>query len=470
MKTLVCLLALMSASALAQTAPPPPHQVTTHVVTDQDVKGYADAAAKMERAMERARGDAVTYAKAYLQAAQTRCRQQLATRPEYKAASDQLAKKLAALGNPGSLTPESRAALGTDIEELNKSIAQMEATALAADPDIKAANAMMAKLGAAPQPVEQAAAEPAPTVIPPAATSPPGSALTPAASTGSMPGRAIAAPAPGRPLTGQDRGRLIHDGWNKIMAKDYGAALPLFEAASRGGEIRDLTLLMGRGICEYELKDYKAAEKDMDHAYTLTASHPSRQLSIAYAGAEVMNGNPMRAVRVLMDLTKAGVRLDQLDEELQNDLGIALSHADAQARMGDLYRDGLKYYMDYDKRLNEQKHDGTARWGTQWLPEALAAAKWRTYQQAAARVDQANYNFQRAQATMTTANSNYQEIQGGLRLHGTYEIKRYTDEWHAAIRNVKAAQANLDAANAQFKSTEGPPFPDRIECEWQEPR
>jgi hypothetical protein len=130
----------------------------------------------------------------------------------------------------------------------------------------------------------------------------------------------------------------------------------------------------------------------------------------------------------------------------------------------------LKYYRDYDQRLNEQKHDGTARWGTQWVDADTAKMKWQNFDQAVARVNDANYALQRAQATMTTANSNYQEIRGGLRLHGTYEIQRYTDEWHAAIRNLKKAQAHFDTVSARLKNTDSPPFPVRIEYDWQEPR
>jgi tetratricopeptide (TPR) repeat protein len=468
------LVAIACMGATPQPAPQPTPALSAHVVTSKEIKFYADIAAKTELAVETARAEAVSSAKLYLQAAQMKCRQQLAVTPEYKAVSDELNKDLRVLGDVRSMTPEARATAGADLEQVNRTLIQMESDAIAKDTDVRAATDILAGLGSAPQPVDATAAATAPPSMPaPVAAPTPLPEPTKSASVAPtpQPSPAIASPRPPGTLKGLELGRAIHEGWDRLMAKDYAGGLSSFNQVAKS-DTHDITILLGRGICEYELKDYKAADKDLDKAYSLggTSSQNSRQLTIAYAAGLSMDGNPMRAARVLQDLTKPGYRMGKTDEELQNDLGIAMTHADVQAHQAQLYQDSLKYYMDCDKTLNEQKKDGTARWGVNWIDAGSAAQKWQAYRQAVANVEQAVYAFHRYDVAMIRANSNYQEIKGGLRLHGDAEIAQYTREWHQAIFNVRTAQANVDAANQRLRSVEAPPFPERIEHDWQEPR
>ena len=71
---------------------------------------------------------------------------------------------------------------------------------------------------------------------------------------------------------------------------------------------------------------------------------------------------------------------------------------------------------------------------------------------------------------MTKANSDYQEVTGGLRLHSIADVNYYTAQWRQAIANVTGAQNTVNIAQSQLQRTPGPPFPDQIEHDWQEPR
>jgi hypothetical protein len=460
-------------------------------MSDQQVKSYADAASKAEQALEKVKTDARANATSYRQAAEMRCRQKLESKPEYKAAAEVVAKAQGVLADSRTMSPQARAAADANLNSINAALKKMEADAFAADPDVRAAKAMLERLSGAPQ----LAAQPPTITTPPIAPAAPVNATTlPVRIAGTdfvpspvppnanapdpkLPTQTHQQPTatlpPGGKLSGEAIGQMIHTAWDQLMAHNYSEATTLFNRAA-GRDVRDSTLLTGRGIGEYELKDYKAADKDLDRAYSIAITggpaRVSRQLAIAYVAAEVMNGNPMHAVRILEDMTKPTFKSGKLDEELQNDLGIALSHADSQAHQMELYRDALKYYMDYDKALNEQRHDGTARWGITWIKAASAAAKWQAYHDDVAAADQATVAFQRSGKVMEQANDHYQEITGGLRLHSTAEINMYTNEFHQAIAAHVAAQSQMNAAISRLQSVEKPPFPERIEHEWAEPR
>jgi hypothetical protein len=456
-------------------------------MSDQQVKSYADAASKAEQAVEKIKTDARANATSYRQAAERRCRQKLESKPEYKAVTEEVVRARGVVADSRSMSAQAKATADANLNSLNAALKKMEADAFAADPDVRAARAMLERLAGAPQLAAQPPAITTPPVAPAAlvnATTLPvriaGTELVPSpvppnanAPETKLPTQPTTTLPPGARLSGEAIGQLIHTAWDQLMAHNYSEATTLFNRAA-GRDVRDSTLLTGRGISEYEIKDYKAADKDLDRAYSIAftggPARVSRQLAIAYIAAEVMNGNPMRGVRILEDMTKPTFKSGKLDEELQNDLGIALSHADSQAHQMELYRDALKYYMDYDKALNEQRHDGTARWGITWIKAASAAAKWQAYHDDVAAADQATVAFQRSGKVMEQANDHYQEITGGLRLHSTAEINMYTNEFHQAIAAHVAAQSQMNAAISRLKSVEKPPFPDRIEHEWTEPR
>jgi hypothetical protein len=460
-------------------------------MSDQQVKSYADAASKAEQALEKVKTDARANATSYRQAAEMRCRQKLESKPEYKAVAEEVAKVRGALADSRDMSPQAKATADANLNSLNAALNKMETDAFAADPDVRAAKAMLERLGGAPQLAAQPPAIMTPAVAPAALVNPTTSPVRvagtdlvppPVPTNGNAPDLKLpiqpreqptTTSAPGGKLSGEAIGQMIHTAWDQLTAHNYSGAATLFNRAA-GRDVRDSTLLTGKGISEYELKDYKTADKDLDRAYSIAMTggpaRVSRQLAIAYVAAEVMNGNPMRGVRILEDMTKPTFRSGKVDEELQNDLGIALSHADSQAHQMDLYRDALKYYMEYDKALNEQRHDGTARWGITWIKAPSAAAKWQAYHDDVAAADQATVAFQRSGKVMEQANDHYQEITGGLRLHSTAEINMYTNEFHQAIAAHVAAQSQMNAAISRLQNVEKPPFPERIEHEWAEPR
>lgn len=271
---------------------------------------------------------------------------------------------------------------------------------------------------------------------------------------------------------GMAEGRVLHDGWTAVAARRYAQGVALFERAV-AMDAADPNALEGHGICKYELKEYKAAGRDLEKAYKLADAggpgHVSRQLVIAACAADMMNDNPMRAIKMLRGLMEPMEQDGRLDEELQNDLGIALSHANAQARKLPLFDEALKYYLEYDKKLNEQRHDGTARWGTKWVPRDEAERKWQAYKDASTTVQQASTILDHISLAREHAYDHYLELHG-MRLHGTEEINRYMNEYKQALIDEATARRQLDKTIEKLNAVEKPPFPERIEHDWQEPR
>lgn len=266
-------------------------------------------------------------------------------------------------------------------------------------------------------------------------------------------------------------GKLLHQGWQALAEKHYAEASAIFDKAA-AIDASDANALQGRGICKYELKQSKPADKDLQKAYELSSAggpgKVSRQLVIAAAAGSVANDNPMRAVKVLRGLMESMEQNGRLDEELQNDLGIALSHANPQTKKLPLFADSLKYYMDYDTKLNERKKDGTARWGTKWVSTKEAEEKWKTYQRASTVANDAVVNADHATLARIHSYDHYLELHG-LRLHSDAEIKMYMDEYKQSLIDEAAAQKQMNKALEKLSHVDKPPFPDTIEHDWAEP-
>jgi tetratricopeptide (TPR) repeat protein len=266
-------------------------------------------------------------------------------------------------------------------------------------------------------------------------------------------------------------GKLLHQGWQALAEKHYGEASTIFDKAA-AIDAGDANALQGRGICKYELKQSKPADKDLQKAYELSSAggpgKVSRQLVIAAAAGSVANDNPMRAVKVLRGLMESMEQDSRLDEELQNDLGIALSHANPQTKKLPLFAESLKYYMEYDKKLNEQKKDGTARWGPKWVSTKDAEEKWKTYQRASTVANDAVVNADHATLARIHSYDHYLELHG-LRLHSDAEIKMYMDEYKQSLIDEAAAQKQMNKALEKLSKVDKPPFPDTIEHDWAEP-
>ena len=287
--------------------------------------------------------------------------------------------------------------------------------------------------------------------------------------------RAAAASRPSGPSTRPSqaaRGKLLHDGWNALMAHRYAVAIPMFDKAILT-DPKDSVALEGRGLCRYELKQYKQADKDVEQAYSFAGKGSStgtpRQLVIALAATSSMNDNPMRAVRLLRGMMESLEQQSKLDEQLQNFLGIALAKTNAQARKQPYFQESLKYYMEYDQKLAQEKKDNTARWGTQWIEVGTAEKKWTAYQTAAAEVDQAASAHDHSLLALDQAKELMIELHG-LRLHSDEERIRWTNQYKQAIAGEAGARNRLAKAVDHLNRVEKPPFPDRIEYDWKEPQ
>lgn len=277
-----------------------------------------------------------------------------------------------------------------------------------------------------------------------------------------------AAPRPNQ----AERGKLLHEAWSALMEKRYAAAIPMFDRAIAIDQ-KDTVAIQGRAICRYELKQYKAADRDAELAYNLSgrsgSSGPSRQEAILLAATSAMNDNPMRAVRILRGRLEALDQESKLDEQLQDFLGIALSKASAQSRKQPYFQESLKYYMDYDQKLAQDKKDGTSRWGSKWVEVGSAEKKWTEYQTAVAQAELAASAHDHSVLAVTQARENVIELHG-LALHSDAERVRWTNQYKAALANEQGARVRQAKAVDHLAHVEKPPFPDRIECDWQEPR
>lgn len=272
--------------------------------------------------------------------------------------------------------------------------------------------------------------------------------------------------------SGQARGKLLHDAWDALIAHRYAPAIPMFDRAL-ALDPKDAVALEGRGISRYELKQYKQSDHDMEQAYNLSkrsgSTGPARQTAIAFAATSSMYDNPMRAVKILRGMMEALEQDAKLDESLQNDLGIALSKANAQSRKLPYFQESLKYYMEYDQKLAQEKKDNTARWGTKWIDVATAERKWTAYQTAAAAADQAASQYDHSLLALDQGKELMIELHG-LRLHSDEERIRWTNQYKQSVEGEQVAKIRLAKAVEHLNTVEKPPFPDRIEYDWREPR
>lgn len=290
------------------------------------------------------------------------------------------------------------------------------------------------------------------------------------ASAATQPAPAVT-PAVARP-SGLAIGKLLHEGWEALAEKHYAQSAAIFDKAV-AIDAGDANALEGRGICKYELKEAKVADRDLEKAYELSSTggpgKVSRQLVIAAAAASVANDNAMRAVKILRGLMQAMEQDSRFDEELQNDLGIALSHTNAQAKQSPLFQESLKYYLEYDKKLNAQRKDGMARWGIQWIPSDDAGDKWKTYERVSDEAGQAATIADHATLARIHSYDHYVELHG-MRLHSDAEIRMYMNEYKQSLIDEAAAKKQLNRAIEKLDRTDKPPFPDSIEHNWEEPR
>jgi tetratricopeptide (TPR) repeat protein len=277
--------------------------------------------------------------------------------------------------------------------------------------------------------------------------------------------------APAAPHTsGIEVGKMLHTGWQALTDHRYGDAAATFDKVVKVDAL-DPNAYQGRGICKYELKQYKPADQDLQKACELSgpASKISRQLAIASAAAALLNDGAMRAAKVLRGIMEPMAANGTLDEELQNDLGIALSHSSAQAKKLPLFAEALKFYMEYDKKLAEQKKDGTGRWGTKWISKGSAEHDWSAYKEASSEADAAVSNWQHARLAAEHSYDHIVELHG-MRLHSDAEVAQYTTEYNLALKTEAAAKKAMNKALEHMSSVQKPPFPDRIEFDWREPR
>ncbi|HMO26797.1 MAG TPA: hypothetical protein PKB10_11050, partial [Tepidisphaeraceae bacterium] len=146
----------------------------------------------------------------------------------------------------------------------------------------------------------------------------------------------------------------------QLAAGQYAEARDAFLAIT-AQDPRNATALHGAGIAMLQLGDTARALQQLQRAHTLRPT--DRAISINYAAALIRSRNPMRAVRVLIDVQPAPER--PLDEPLLDALQYALSVADENARKNRLFTEGQAAANAMVARL-ESARPGWKRFGSSW--------------------------------------------------------------------------------------------------------
>jgi tetratricopeptide (TPR) repeat protein len=285
-----------------------------------------------------------------------------------------------------------------------------------------------------------------------------------------------------------DLGQVLHESWARLIARDYAAAMPMFSRVLKADPL-NISALEGRGICNYELSNYKEASADVDRALARAASTPTlaRQATLAAAVAAIGAGNPLRAVKLAHDSLKRMDTDKTFDEEMQNVLGTALWRCKADMRNLPWVREAGKYYMGYDARLAdkaaegkptyfgydvknvEEKNGVKRRWGTQWLPGEEADGKWQAYGNAVAAFDSAASDVNTIVAVRKLRERQYADVRDITRQGGLDEFKATADNLRDAQLAESTARETLKTAAEVLQKIDGPPFPAKLEPAWAEP-
>jgi Flp pilus assembly protein TadD len=262
-------------------------------------------------------------------------------------------------------------------------------------------------------------------------------------------------------------GYLSHGAWKLLEDKKYKDAAAEFDKLLKL-DPKDTNALEGRAICRYELNRYNAADHDAELAFNLSAkaNRSSRQLTLAYACCSIMDDNPMRAVKLIRGLLDSGAKTD---DELQNVLGTALFRANQQARKLPYFQESLNDYLKNDQALKEERHDGQARWGHQWIDAGAAEQNWQVFQGAVASSEQSQSEYEHATQHRIDTEDGMVKLHS-MRLFGDAERAHIIAVYDGAVKEEAAAKKRRDAADKHLASIPKPPFPAKLEPNWKEPR
>jgi hypothetical protein len=117
----------------------------------------------------------------------------------------------------------------------------------------------------------------------------------------------------------------------------------------------------------------------LETAYYLAPKDPPPRTLMYNLAAAHLPTNPMRAARFALIFLSHPQSMT--DEPMANALGAALNMADYSSRNNRFFETARDFYLKYDLRLAAARNDGMMRWGTQWLAEADAKARWDNYRQ-----------------------------------------------------------------------------------------
>jgi hypothetical protein len=138
----------------------------------------------------------------------------------------------------------------------------------------------------------------------------------------------------------------------------------------------------GLGLAYLGLKDLPKAREALGMAVKLLCPSEDgkgleRPLVMNFALVEIAGNSPMRAARIVGGYMRTAS--DDVDEEMLNTLGLALSNADLAARQAQLFPQLADLYAELNARL-EATRPGLKRWGAAWKsPNEVAKlmVQWR---------------------------------------------------------------------------------------------
>jgi tetratricopeptide (TPR) repeat protein len=250
-------------------------------------------------------------------------------------------------------------------------------------------------------------------------------------------------PAAAAPSHAEDQ---VNRGVVALRASDLEVADSAFRQAL-ALDVRNSRAYHGRGLVALLRNRPEDAIAFLETAMRCAPRPPPRNLYYNLAVAHLRQ-NPMRAARYVMDYLSNSAAPP--DEEMANALGAALNVAGYSARNNPYYDDAREFYFKYDQKLEKARTDGMKRWGTQWLPESEAAAKWDAYRKAAQAV---------MDARRTLSASSVPRDKKYVIAKSEAEAKQIRDAYRQAGQVELAARADLKTAQALLNNIEWPPLP-----------
>jgi tetratricopeptide (TPR) repeat protein len=230
------------------------------------------------------------------------------------------------------------------------------------------------------------------------------------------------------------------------------------EAAKKLSELMrskptDPVVLEGIGTAFLQMDRYDLAKPALEAALTASKNNPSRDLVFNLAVLDMkQKANVMRSVKLVSTYMQ---RPDALpDEPLQNLYGSLLMTAAKNkiSRAAPLFQQAVTVYLAHDARLEQERTDGSKRWGDQWMAAKEKDILDKKRSRLIAEIDAAAKEYSAADDRLESIRKQLNRISGISDPYGRNRnvIARLRDEASEAQSEVAKAKATLASLRQQL--------------------